>query len=75
MCGLAKWGPRMIDQHGRGACLDADDVVSLLEDAELLLHLARLLRDLQLIGQVGVPAMVHNAVHTWTDTQHRDQYN
>ena len=43
--------------------LDADDVVALLEDAELLLHFSQLLWDFQLIGQVGVPALVHYAVH------------
>lgn len=44
--------------------LDVDDVVALLQDAEVLLHVTWLLGDLQLICQVGVPAMVHNAVHT-----------
>lgn len=45
--------------------LDFDDIIALLQNAELLLHIAWLLGDLQLIFQVGVPAMVHDAVHTY----------
>lgn len=54
-----------------GTHLHGECVAGLLLDLQLLLHLTRLLRNLQLVCKGRLPtAPVHNLIHTYMDVGH-----